>query len=87
MRATALGGGALLSDREGYFVNPTLLVDVKPHHYVVQEKFFGAVVAVVPFDDEDEAIEIVNNSDYGPFSYVFCGDLAHDLAHGVLIAK
>jgi len=73
----ALGGDA--PDRTGYFVNPTLLVDVKPDDHVVQEEFFGPVVVVVPFDDEDEAVDIANNSDYGLFSYVYTGDLARGL--------
>lgn len=73
----ACGGDA--PDRPGAFVNPTLLVDVKPDDYVVQEEFFGPVVVVVPFDDEDEAVAIANNSDYGLFSYVFCGDLGRGL--------
>lgn len=71
------GGGAV--DRVGYFVEPTLLVDVKPDDHVVQEEFFGPVVVVLPFDDEDEAVAIANNSDYGLFSYVFCGDLGRGL--------
>jgi acyl-CoA reductase-like NAD-dependent aldehyde dehydrogenase len=74
----AVGGDA--PDRQGYFVNPTLLVDVKPDDYVVQEEFFGPVVVIVPFDDEDEAVDIANNSDYGLFSYVYCGDLARGLS-------
>jgi acyl-CoA reductase-like NAD-dependent aldehyde dehydrogenase len=73
----ACGGGAV--DRTGYFVQPTLLVDVKPDDFVVQEEFFGPVVVLVPFDDEDEAVAIANNSDYGLFSYVFCGDLGRGL--------
>jgi acyl-CoA reductase-like NAD-dependent aldehyde dehydrogenase len=74
----ACGGG--VPDRTGYFVDPTLLVDVKPDDYVVQEEFFGPVVVAVAFDDEDEAVEIANRSDYGLFAYVFCGDLARGLA-------
>ena len=74
----ACGGGP--PDRVGYFVNPTLLVDVKPDDYVVQEEFFGPVVVAVAFDDEDEAIDIANNSDYGLFAYVFCGDLPRGLS-------
>ena len=50
-----------------------------PDDHVVQEEFFGPVVVVVPFDDEDEAIAIANNSDYGLYSYVFCGDLGRGL--------
>jgi acyl-CoA reductase-like NAD-dependent aldehyde dehydrogenase len=40
----------------------------------VSEEIFGPVVVVVPFDDEDEAIRIANDSDFGLLSYVFCGD-------------
>ncbi len=73
----AVGGDA--SDRVGYFVNPALLVDVKPDDYVVQEEFFGPVVVVVAFDDEEQAVDIANNSDYGLFSYVHIGDLCRGL--------
>ena len=40
----------------------------------VREEIFGPVVVVVPFDDEDEAIAIANDSDFGLYSYVFSGD-------------
>ena len=73
----AMGGDA--PDRVGYFVNPTLLVDVQPDDYVVQEEFFGPVVVVVAFDDEEQAVDIANNSDYGLFSYVHTGDLSRGL--------
>src|SRR5690606_27401633 len=62
---------------------PTLIADVKPDNHAVREEFFGPVVAIVPFDDEDEAIAIANDSDYGLFSYVFSGDLGR----GVEIAR
>ena len=40
----------------------------------VREEIFGPVVVVVPFDDEDEAVAIANDSDYGLYSYVFSKD-------------
>jgi acyl-CoA reductase-like NAD-dependent aldehyde dehydrogenase len=71
--------GGTRPDRRGYFVAPTLLVDVKPDNFAAREEFFGPVVVVLPFDDEDEAIAMANDSDYGLYSYVFAGDLARGL--------
>jgi acyl-CoA reductase-like NAD-dependent aldehyde dehydrogenase len=58
----------------GYYVNPTLLAGCKPDNAAVQQEFFGPVVVVVPFDDEDEAIAIANQSEFGLYDYVFTGD-------------
>jgi acyl-CoA reductase-like NAD-dependent aldehyde dehydrogenase len=77
--ATLVCGGDC-PDLVGYFYNPTLLADCTPSNSAVREEFFGPVVVVVPFDDEDEAIDIANDSDYGLFSYVYCGDLARGLS-------
>lgn len=60
----------------GFYVAPTLLVDCTNDMTPVREEIFGPVVAVVPFDDEDEAVAIANDSDYGLYSYVFSGDSA-----------
>ncbi len=56
---------------KGYWVGPTLLAGCDNAMSPVREEIFGPVVVVVPFDDEDEAIRIANDSDYGLFSYVF----------------
>lgn len=69
----AVGGGRGGMDH-GFFVEPTLLVDCTNDMTPVREEIFGPVVAVVPFDDDDEAIAIANDSDYGLYSYVFSGD-------------
>jgi acyl-CoA reductase-like NAD-dependent aldehyde dehydrogenase len=58
----------------GFYVGPTLLAGANNGMSPVREEIFGPVVVVVPFDDEDEAIAIANDSDYGLFSYVFCED-------------
>jgi acyl-CoA reductase-like NAD-dependent aldehyde dehydrogenase len=71
--------GGTRPDRDGYFVAPTLLVDVKPDNYAVREEFFGPVVVILPYDDEDEAVQIANDSDYGLYSYVFAGDVSRGL--------
>jgi phenylacetaldehyde dehydrogenase len=75
---TLVCGGAR-PDRAGYFVSPTLLADVKPGNFAVREEFFGPVVVILPCEDEDEAVAIANDSDYGLYSYVFAGDIPRGL--------
>jgi acyl-CoA reductase-like NAD-dependent aldehyde dehydrogenase len=60
----------------GHYLNPTLLVGCKPDNVAVQQEFFGPVVVVVPFDDEDEAVAIANGTEFGLYDYVFSGDTA-----------
>ncbi len=72
--ATVAVGGDRPEMAKGFFVNPTLLVECTNEMRAVREEIFGPVVAVVPFDDEDEAIAIANDSDFGLYSYVFSGD-------------
>jgi aldehyde dehydrogenase (NAD+) len=52
-------------DREGFFYEPTLLCDVDPGSEIAQEEVFGPVLAVLPYDDEDDAVRIANDSVYG----------------------
>jgi len=61
-------------DLPGWFVAPTLLADCTPDMHVVQEEAFGPVVVVLKYSDEEEAINIANNSNYGLYSYIFSGD-------------
>lgn len=60
----------------GFYVAPTLLADCTNDMRVVREEIFGPVVVVVPFDDEEEGIELANDSDYGLIDYVWSGDVA-----------
>ncbi len=53
---------------------PTLLADCTPDMHVVREEAFGPVIVIMPFDDDDEAVALANDSDYGLYSYVFSGD-------------
>ncbi|MQA34938.1 NAD-dependent succinate-semialdehyde dehydrogenase [Modestobacter roseus] len=73
--ATVRTGGARL-DRAGSFYAPTVLADVPPGSRLLREEVFGPVLAVVPFDTEDEAVALANDTEYGLVSYVFTRDLA-----------
>ncbi|MEU9253892.1 aldehyde dehydrogenase family protein [Streptomyces sp. NPDC048270] len=74
----AVGGDrpAVRADGKGFYVAPTLLVDCTNDMRVVREEIFGPVVVVVPFDTEEEAVALANDSDFGLISYVWSGDPA-----------
>ncbi len=61
----------------GWFVEPTLLTNVSNDMTVAQEEIFGPVVVMIPYDDEEDAIRIANDSDYGLSGAVFTSDAAH----------
>ncbi|PRY28262.1 aldehyde dehydrogenase family protein [Pseudosporangium ferrugineum] len=50
---------------KGYFVAPTVFADVDPDSELAQEEIFGPVLSIIPFDDDDHAVRIANNSRYG----------------------
>jgi aldehyde dehydrogenase (NAD+) len=58
-------------DDGGAYVRPTILCDVDPDSELAQEEIFGPVLAVIPYADEEEAVEIANNSKYGLAGAVF----------------
>ena len=74
--------GGKRSDRfeKGYFVEPTLFVDVKPDMTIAQEEIFGPVLAVIPYEDDDDAVRIANNSLYGLSGSVSSASLDRALA-------
>jgi len=59
------GGGIPAALPSGYFTQPTLLADVDPDSQVAQEEIFGPVLTVIPYDTDDQAVAIANNSIYG----------------------
>jgi aldehyde dehydrogenase (NAD+) len=60
-----VGGGRPAGLDRGYYVEPTLFVDADPDAVIAQEEIFGPVLTVIPFDDDDDAVRIANNSMYG----------------------
>jgi aldehyde dehydrogenase (NAD+) len=80
--ARVLRGGPGLPEgvNRGWFVRPTLLADVDPNSRIAQEEVFGPVLAVISYEDEDEAIRIANNSTYGLSGAVFSRDVARAVA-------
>ncbi|MGO9157437.1 aldehyde dehydrogenase family protein [Mycobacterium sp.] len=68
----ALPGDPRLAN--GFYVPPTLLTDVTPDMRVATEEIFGPVVALIPFSDEDEAVRIANDTQFGLVAGVFTQD-------------
>ena len=60
------GGGRTPSHLDkGFYVEPTLIADVDNSMTIAQEEIFGPVLVVIPFDDDDDAVRIANDSQYG----------------------
>ena len=64
-RALVVGGGRPAQFDKGYFVQPTLFVDVDNTMTIAQEEIFGPVLVVIPYEDDDDAVRIANDSSYG----------------------
>jgi aldehyde dehydrogenase (NAD+) len=60
-----VGGGRPAQFDKGYYVEPTLFADVDNSMTIAQEEIFGPVLIVVPFDDDDDAVRVANQSQYG----------------------
>ncbi|WP_322766253.1 aldehyde dehydrogenase [Frankia sp. Cr1] len=71
------GGGRPAGLDRGYFVEPTVFADVDNSSRLGREEVFGPVVAVMPYHDEDEAVALANDSDYGLGGAVYTTDIAH----------
>jgi phenylacetaldehyde dehydrogenase len=79
--ATALTGGVRWGD-SGYFVEPTVLTNVRPDMKVVREEIFGPVVVAAPFQSIDDIAAVANDSEYGLGAGIWTQDIskAHALA-------
>jgi len=59
---------------KGYFVRPTIFCNVSNDMRIAREEIFGPVLSIIPFEDEDEAVRIANDTSYGLAAYVQTGD-------------
>jgi betaine-aldehyde dehydrogenase len=66
-------------DRPGYFYEPTIFTGVTPDMTVAREEIFGPVLVVLPFDDEDEAVALANDTDYGLSAGIWTTNLTRAL--------
>tara|TARA_B110000027_G_C16086681_1_gene286328 strand:- start:7 stop:1434 length:1428 start_codon:yes stop_codon:yes gene_type:complete len=75
--ATLLVGGLGKPDGfdKGYWVRPTIFSDANNKMAIAQEEIFGPVLTIIPFDTEEEAIKIANDTPYGLAAYIQSGDL------------
>ncbi|MGH8403976.1 MAG: aldehyde dehydrogenase family protein, partial [Pseudomonas sp.] len=74
--AVAVTGGEAFCDRAGHFMRPTVFRDVAPQMCIAQEEVFGPVLAILPFDTEEEAIAIANGTEFGLVAGVFTQDIS-----------
>jgi len=76
----AIGGGRPSHVTRGWFVEPTVFTEVDNSMRIAQEEIFGPVAAIIPYQDEAEAIRIANDSPYGLSGSVFTSDLTRGIA-------
>ncbi|MGM8211514.1 aldehyde dehydrogenase family protein [Virgibacillus sp. W0430] len=72
------GGNKVTNDKlsNGNFIEPTIFMDVDPKATIAQEEIFGPVLSVIPFESEEEALQIANDSPYGLAAGIFTNDVA-----------
>ena len=76
--ASVVTGGSTTGDA-GYFFQPTVLTDVAPDADMFREEIFGPVAPITTFSDEDKAIQMANDTEYGLVAYAFTTDLGRTI--------
>ncbi len=75
-REIVLGGARILEETGGYYMEPTIVAGVAPGDRLAREEVFGPVLAVMPFDTEDEAVALANGTDFGLAAAIWTADLS-----------
>jgi aldehyde dehydrogenase (NAD+) len=71
------GTGRPESLNRGYYVRPTVFADVKPDMRISREEIFGPVISILPYESEEQVVELANDTVYGLAGYVQSDDLGH----------
>ncbi|NND69198.1 MAG: aldehyde dehydrogenase family protein, partial [Halioglobus sp.] len=78
--ARVVAGGAAAAGDKGFFIEPTLLADVHNDMRIARNEIFGPVLVMIPFADDEDAIRIANDSDFGLSGAIHSGDVDRALA-------
>jgi 4-(gamma-glutamylamino)butanal dehydrogenase len=80
-----LGGQQILTDTGGTYMEPTIVTGVQSTHRLFREEVFGPILSVTPFEDEEQALRLANDSIYGLAAGVWTSNLsrAHRMVAGM----
>lgn len=79
------GGGRPADQPNGWYIEPTVFADVDNDMQIAREEIFGPVLSVIPYETEDDAVRIANDSNYGLCGSVWTGDAEHGAEVGARV--